>query len=179
MQLISSKNVSYQQLVSRIGEEKIEKRYQFLHEEMIKFIQRMEAESLLMINERVLMHAVLEYYEDIEKVKNAHELEHTNSPKVLAYTSYWLLRRQPIQIITQNDEDEKLIFANEKFVLTFLTSYMMHNLEAVPLEGDHLKVFDAFLNSFFYYLKFRKPDAQAIEMILLSFHLGQIFPDTE
>lgn len=106
MQLISSKNVSYQQLVSRIGEEKIEKRYQFLHEEMIKFIQRMEAESLLMINERVLMHAVLEYYEDIEKVKNAHELEHTNSPKVLAYTSYWLLRRQPIQIITQNDEDE-------------------------------------------------------------------------
>lgn len=179
MKFIASEYTNYEGIVKRVGIDRIENRYKFIYEEMTSFIGRLNAKERLIINERVLMHSVLEYYEDIEKVKNAHELEHTNSPKVMAYLTYWILRRQPIQILTQEDNDENLVFANEKFALTMLMSFMTRGSETKSLVKDNLKVYKAFLNSFFYYLKFRKPDAQAIEMILLSFNTGKIFSETQ
>lgn len=175
MKFIASEFKNYENLIDLVGFEKIENRYQFVYEQMVSFIGRLNAKEKITINERVLMHAVLEYYEDIEKVKSAHELDHTNSQKVFAYLAYWLLRRQPIQIITEEDCDENLVFANEKFVLSMLMSFLTSGFEAKPLVAEDKKIYQAFLNSFFYYLKFRKPDAQAIEMILLAFATGKMF----
>ena len=177
MKFMASEYTNYENLIERVGIDKIEHRYQLVYEEMAAFIERLNAQESLLINERVLMHALLEYFEDIEKVKSAHDLDHTNSPKVMAYLAQWLLRRQPIQILTQNDNDENLVFVNEKFVLAMLMSFMTRGSETKSLVQDNLKVYKAFLNSFFYYLKFRRPDAQAIEMIILAFHAGKIFPE--
>lgn len=175
MTFITSEYKPYTSLIEEIGIEKINDRYNFLHAEIDAFINRLQASEKLKINERVLMHSVLEYFEDIGKVKSAHKLEHANGYKVMAYSAYWLLRRQPIQILTEDDSDESLIFANEKFVLSMLVTFLMKGSENTPLIDENLKAFRAFLNTFFYYLKFRKPDAQSIEMILLSFGVGKYF----
>lgn len=175
MKYIASEYSSYETFKEQEDIDRLEQRYACIYEQMISFIERLDAKDKLSINERVLMHAILEYYADIKKVKVAHNLNHTNGQKVMAYLAYWLLRRQPIQILSANDKDENIIFANEKFVLTMLMGFLMHGSEAKSLVGDDLKVYKAFLNSLFYYLKFRKPDAQSIEMALLAFDCGKIF----
>ena len=177
---IDSHYEHYERLLETVGIDKIQKRYEYLYQLISEFIEKFSElgqRGQLKINERILMHCVLEYFEDIEKVKNAHELDHTNSPKVVAYTAYWLLRRHPIQVIGEDDSSENLVFANEKFVLTMIASYLTYGSESKPLAGDNLEIYKAFTNSMYYYLKFRKIDAQSLEMIILSFRAGGLFPE--
>lgn len=180
---IDSRFESYRDLIDKLGKEKIQSRYEYLYKLMQGFIDRLstvveDCRSKLVINERVLMHSVLEYFEDIEKVKAAHDLDHTNSPKVVAYMSYWLLRRHPLQIIGADDESERLVFANEKFVLTLIMGYLTYGQEACPFSEKQRQIYDAFTNSLYYYLKFRRPDPQALEMIILASRFGVLYPES-
>lgn len=45
------------------------------------------------------MHAVLDYFTDINRLKHFHEISRTNLYKTKAYEISWLLRRRPIQFI--------------------------------------------------------------------------------
>lgn len=171
----------YEDIIKQVGEERIEARYQYIYESISQFIDsfgRKDIKNKLCINERVLTHCVLEYFEDILKVKSAHDLNHTNSPKVMAYTAYWILRRHPIQVYLAADdgENDDLVFINEKFVLSLLMSFLTHGAETMPLLDEDLNIYKGFINSFYYFLKFRRVDPQAIEMILLSFRLGGVYP---
>lgn len=171
----------YEDLVEKVGINRIDERYQFLYESVSKFIDRFALDDdnikgQIRINERLLTHAILEYFEDIDKVKTAHDLEHTNSPKVMAYMSYWFLRRHPIQLLS-NIENDDFVFINEKFILSMLMSYLTSGNEAKPLSDIDRDIYIAFVNSFYYFLKFRRLDPQTIEMILLSFRLGGVFPE--
>lgn len=174
MNQIKSSYTNYLHLIDTFGEEKIQRRYEFLYQEIKEYIERLNAQDKLVINERILMHTVLEYFEDISKLKKSHDLEHSNEPKVIAYTSYWILRRKPIQL-TANEESEELVFANEKFVLSFIIQYLTKGNETLPLVGNVLDQYKGFLNSLYYYIKFRKLDAQSFELILLAFQAGKLF----
>lgn len=61
-------------------------------------------------------------------------------------------------------------------VLSMLMVFLTHGAETTPLLDEDLDIYKAFINSFYYFLKFRRVDPQAIEMILLSFRLGGVFP---
>ena len=177
---IDSHYEHYEKLIETVGINKIQNRYEYLYQLISEFIEKFSEfghSGQLKINERILMHCVLEYFEDIEKVKTVHELEHTNSPKVVAYTAYWLLRRHPIQVVGEDDPSETLVFANEKFVLTMIVSYLTYGSESKPLAGKNLDIYREFANSLYYYLKFRKLDAQSLEMLILSFRAGGVFPE--
>lgn len=181
MRYIGTEYKHYEDLIEQVGKDRIQTRYEYLHALISQFIDgfgRNDIREKLCINERILMHCVLEYFEDILKVKSAHELDHTNSPKVMAYIAYWVLRRHPIQITlaAEDGENDDLVFANEKFVLSMLMSFLTQDAETKPLLGNDLSIYIAFINSFYYFLKFRRVDPQAIEMILLSFRLGGVFP---
>lgn len=176
---IESQYKGYEELIKKIGLDKIQARYEYLYEAIRNFISGFGegVEEKLCINERVLQHCVLEYFEDILKVKSAHDLDHTNSHKVNAYMAYWLLRRHPIQVLADSAEDDDLVFANEKFVLSLLMSFLTQGAETKPLVGVDRDLYAAFINSFYYYLKFRRLDPQSIEMILMSFRLGGVYPE--
>ena len=177
---IGSEYKNYAHLIEEVGEEKIRSRYEYLHTQISQFIDsfdRKGSQKSLCINERILMHCILEYYEDILKVKTSHNLDHTNSPKVNAYMAYWLLRRHPIQNFAEDAENDDFVFVNEKFVLSMLMSFLTQGSESKPLVGQDLDIYLAFINSFYYYLKFRRLDPQSIEMILLSFRIGGVFPE--
>ncbi len=181
MRFIGTEYKHYEDLITCVGEERIQARYQYLHSFISQFIDgfgRSDIREKLCVNERILMHCILEYYEDILKVKSAHDLDHTNSPKVIAYSAYWILRRHPIQVTlaAEDGENDDLVFANEKFVLSMLMSFLTHGAETTPLLDKDLDIYKAFISSFYYFLKFRRVDPQAIEMILLSFRLGGVFP---
>ena len=44
----------------------------------------------------------------------------------------------------------------------------------MPLVGNKSTVFKNFLDTLYYYLKFRRCDAQSIELMLLAFKAGRI-----
>lgn len=180
MKFIGSEYKHYETLIEQVGEDKINDRYEYIYEACSQFIKSFddpEIEKKLQINERALMHSILEYFEDIWKVKTAHVLDHANTPKVYAYMAYWFLRRHPIQTLAGDNTDDDLVFVNEKFILSLLMSFLTQGSEAKPLTDGDLDAYVAFANSFYYYLKFRRLDPQSIEMILLSFRLGGVFPE--
>ena len=47
----------------------------------------------------------------------------------------------------------------------------------MPIVGEKATSFKNFLNTFYYYLKFRRCDAQSIELMLLAFKAGQLLFD--
>ena len=96
-----------------------------------------------------------------------------NEIKIKAYETFWLLKRKPLQLKGQV-EDDKFLYVNEKFLLTRLTSFMLGDDINKPIVGENSTMFKNFLDTLYYYLKFRKCDAQSMELMLLAFKAGQL-----
>jgi hypothetical protein len=120
-----------------------------------------------------LTHAVMDYYSDIQRLKEYQKIERVNEIKIKAYETFWLLKRKPIQLMKQL-EDDKMLYVNEKFLLTRLTSFMLGEDMNIPLVEDKKKAYTNYLDTLYYYLKFRRCDAQAIELMLLAFQAGRV-----
>ena len=128
---------------------------------------------MLRIHEMALTHAVMDYYSDIQRLKEYQKIERVNEIKIKAYETFWLLKRKPIQLMKQL-EDDKMLYVNEKFLLTRLTSFMLGEDMNNPLVEDKKKAYTNYLDTLYYYLKFRRCDAQAIELMLLAFQAGRV-----
>lgn len=173
MNNIENTYVKYDELVSVVGEEIIESRIQQISQEMLDFLKINNLEQVAYIHEMALTHAIMDYFSDVQRLKDYQQIEHINEIKIKAYETFWLLQRKPIQLKEQI-EDDRLLYVNEKFLLTRLTSFMLENEINMPLIGEKSIAFKNFLNTLYYYLKFRRCDAQSIELMLLAFKAGQL-----
>lgn len=155
--------------------DKFEKRFTALLNDMLDFINEAGLEQKVVVNELALGYMLVDYFEDIRRLKVFHNIEHVNSIKIVAYTSYWFLRRKPIQLLQQEKE---LIYINERFILAYILDFLSGN-EQVPIllrENSGLKTFS---ESLFYFLKYRFSEANSLEMILTAFFAGQIYQEKE
>lgn len=76
---------------------------------------------------------------------------------------------------TDNDQDqEKIVFANEKFVFFRIARYLMDGNIGNSLNQEHRKSILNYFDTIYYYLKFTKYDAQMLEMLILSFKAGKL-----
>ncbi len=110
------------------------------------------------------------YCEEIVKKKNKTWF-YANSQKVIAYSSYWILVKKPIQIINNNSDNKALLSINERFVLQYILSYLSERKREAHIllrENPGLKNFASYL---LYYLVYRVRDAQSLEMMIVSFLL--------
>lgn len=174
MNNIENTYVKYDELVNEIGQEVIENRIKQISQEMIDFINTNHLEEIAYIHEMGLTHAIMDYFSDVQRLKEYQGIEHINDIKIKAYETFWLLQRKPLQLKGQL-EDDKYLYINEKFILTRLTSFMLAEDINRPILGESHVAFKNFLNTLYYYLKFRKCDAQAIELMLLAFKAGNLF----
>ena len=120
------------------------------------------------------------FYNEMEKnkdkisfIKSYQEIGHINEVKIKAYETFWLLKRRPLQLKAQL-EDDKWLYINEKFLLARIASFILRDNINIPLTKEKKEAFTNFLDTLYYYLKFRKTDAQAIELMLLGFDAGRI-----
>ena len=121
----------------------------------------------IILNERILMHAILDYFTDISRLKSFHDIESVNQDKIISYEISWLLRRKPIQVL--KIDNESLIYVNEKFLLSVLVNHLLVD------KSDQLttnKAINAYFNILFYYLKYRNYDPKILEIIISSFKAG-------
>jgi hypothetical protein len=173
MNNIENTYVNYSELLEQVGEETISQRIKIVSQEMKDFLKQNDLCDVAYIQEMALTHAVMDYFSDIQRLKDYQKIEHINEVKIKAYETFWILKRKPIQLIGQIDDDRKL-YVNEKFLLTRLTSFMLGEKILEPLVGEKGIAFKNFLDTLYYYLKFRRCDAQSIELMLLAFKAGML-----
>ncbi|MGM9544690.1 MAG: hypothetical protein ACI3T9_06865 [Romboutsia timonensis] len=176
---------SYQEIVDFFTAEKIENRYNVLYDSCNNFIQKNNYQNTIEINELSLIHATMDYFTDIYRLKEFHNIRLVNEYKVISYSTFWLIRRKPLEIVNNSDNDEFLVFANEALGASYLYTELIKSL---PLDYYNYlspksqKSIDGFVESLFYYFKYRTYTAQDLEMCILSFLsgllIGQSFPDT-
>jgi hypothetical protein len=171
----------YSDIISEFTEERIQERFQDFYDAYDDFIEKMHLKKVIRINSYTLWHAVLDYFTDISRLKKFHKIKRINTFKIMAYELSWLIRRKPLQIIVDEDahkdraKAEALVFINEKFVLSYIVSYFTELIgyDFYETLNEHNKAcFDGYLDSLFYYLKYRNCSSQALEFALLSFGAG-------
>ena len=169
------KSYDYSELVDSFGREKIESRYATLFEYLESFIKRNKYQDNVIIANSVLNQAVVDYFTDIYRLKEFHRIEHINYIKIHAYTAYWILRRKPLQIIVDNEQDIELAFVNEKFVASYLLQFLRGEHEKVVILEKDRQDYIEFVKNMEYFLRYRTITPQMIETMLESYAAGMAF----
>lgn len=164
---------SYNDIVNKFGIKTVQQRVLDLNQAYDDFINSENISDKVTINSFMLVHAIMDYYTDISRLKDFHKIDNENSYKTLAYQINWLLRRKPIQVL--EDGQEELVYINEKFILSYTFNFITSCKESIQyydLSTLKKECFNGYIESFYYFLKFRNCDAQALELALLSFESG-------
>ena len=155
-----------------IDYKRIAHRYIIILEKIQKFIKKDNIENNVDYSFRLLKAAIVDYFVDIARVKQFHDIEIINSEKIYAYTAYWLLKRKPLQIKIPYDGCE---FVNEKFITSYIMSVISAEKNVTKLWGNNptMKTFQSLL---FYNLKYRSVSQQSLELMIEAFFCGCDFP---
>lgn len=170
-----NKSYDYSEVLADFGNDKIEKRYETLYQYLEAFIKRHKYEGKVIIADSILNQAVIDYFADIHRLKNFHHIESINYLKIHAYTSYWILRRKPLQIIEDDLEDVNRAFVNERFVASYLLQYLRgKDTDVIILESERLAYYE-FVKNLEYFFRYRTITPQMIETILEAYQAGAAF----
>lgn len=112
---IKEPNEGYQFILEKFGEEKIESRYHCLYELLSAYLKRKRLEERVRIAPAILDHVIVDYFVDIYRLKDFQGMDLVNDTKIMAYTSFWLLRHKPLQILDTENADD-LVYVNEDAV---------------------------------------------------------------
>lgn len=173
---MSESKSDYIYIIESFGEEKILKRFVFLKEKVSEYltqvskIQSIDKEEHFFVNDSLIEEAVIDYFADLHRLKQFHQIEKAQPQKVAAYTAYWIFRRKPIQLI-KNPSDEILLsfpnikYINEVFAYTLLMSLVFDNSK--PIAGDFDK-FNLFQELLIYNFSYRILNSQILELVILA-----------
>lgn len=175
MNNIESIYSNYEDLIEEFTEVVIRSRYAFLHKECNEFLKSMNLADAVRVDEVLLMHAVLDYFSDVSRLKKFHHINHINEIKVISYESFWLLRRKPLQVVKENQNSDFLSFVNEKFVFSRIAAFLVEDKMELVLREEDKKAFLNYLDTLYYFLKYRQYDPQMLELMILGFKAGEIW----
>ncbi len=163
-------------ILSYFGEEKVERYYNTIYDELIEFISINKLSDLIRVDKVLLGNVIIDYFNDIKRLMEFHkDIKNVNSEKVIAYTSYWLLHRKPLQIIKEDFNCKEIQTINERFVLQYILNYLSVRERKSHILLRKNKGLQNFASLMLYYLVYRKYDAQSLEMIVTAFLAGQIY----
>ena len=101
MNNIENTYANYDKLIDLIGEEVIKHRFMQLDQEMNTFLSINNLQEIAYVNEIALDHAIMDYYSDIQRLKDYQDIEYINEIKIKAYETFWLLKKKPNQLNMQ------------------------------------------------------------------------------
>ena len=159
--------------VLKIYGDEVKKRFADLLSSYTDFIIATELDGKVAVSKTSLMNAVLDYFSDIIRLKRFHQIENTNKYKIFAYEISWLLKRKILQILDENDDS--LVFINEKFLLSYTLNFIENEFPFYYDSNSNKSLtdrFDGFVESYYYYLKYRNCDPKALEIIFMAIDAG-------
>ena len=147
----------------------IRDRFDSLYSMMNDFINANNLTEQVRISVICLEQALIAYFDDINRIKTFHGMGLVNEIKIRAHTAFWILRKKPLQILKDYEHCESV---NEKFISFYLMDFMLREKSKAVLSGSQKDQYTEFVKTLNYWFKYRKFDAQSIELILLSFIAG-------
>lgn len=158
--------IEYEFILKYYSLQDLQERFGVWYSEAQKFIDKKGLSDCAKINSRRLGYAVCDYFADMIRMKEFHGIDHANLNKVYAYSSYWFLRRQPIQLAADVEKDTDL-YINELFIVNNL-------IAKVKRHCSHREIIQKqslleMANLWFYNFKYRIFTAQSLEVALCSF----------
>ncbi len=158
----------YSAIIDKIGEGKFRERFTELKDSANKFIEEAGFSGTAKCNERILFQTVLDYYTDIFRLADFHNIDEPRTEKIFAYTIAWIVKRKPIQYITELDS-EKDIDVNERFA-----AYILLNecLGSNKIDLKYQKQLDNYIALILYYFKYRECNPRVVELAIESFKMG-------
>ena len=170
---IAADYVGYDSIISEFTKKKLEERYETLYKTASEFIDKMGYKNNVCIDDYALLYAMFDYFADISRLKKFHKIDLINDIKIASYEAYWLLKRKVLQVFKCSMDT---IYVNEQFVLTLILKCLSdkENISVASFGNEKLKFF---FDTFFYSLKYRPFDQQAIELIALSFNAGRVYSE--
>ncbi|MCM1179021.1 MAG: hypothetical protein NC347_02100 [Clostridium sp.] len=174
--MMGNNNMDYTELLKEVGEDNFNAWYKELLASIDKFLSEAEYPDSVICNERILYHVLLDYYSDISRLKLFHEIKHTKTDKVIAYTIYWILRRKPIQLAKFSDSEHD-IFVNERYACNLLLAECLLGENVNITNSKVLDDLDKYIDLLLYYFKYRELNPQVIELMIESFKMGNGIKD--
>ena len=92
MMALNNISYSYAELIADFGQEKLEQRYKVIYDYMKSFIERKEYTDKVRISTGLLNQMIVDYFTDMHRLKEFHDIEYANYIKIHAYSAYWLLK---------------------------------------------------------------------------------------
>ncbi|OHD55093.1 MAG: hypothetical protein A2Y33_15805 [Spirochaetes bacterium GWF1_51_8] len=180
--IYSGNNETYQSLVDTFGRERIEDRYSFLFLTANEFLGLNEINVFFQVSKNLIREILIDYFSDILRLKDFHDIERINPIKVAAYTAYWVWRRHPIQQIAEFPIDTLknapfLSIINEWYAFDLMIS-MMYNKE-IPflLAAEELKTWNDFAKNIVYSLTYRTITPHYLESALTALRARNCFAE--
>jgi len=163
----------YDGLLKDFGKQDLENRFCSLLSTAKIFVSMTGHSGTVEVCEETLFVVMVDYCSDILRLKTNHGIDMPNEIKTLSYESYWILRRKPLRLVA-NSTITDAVYANERFVISRMMKFLADDddCNVSALTNENLKFL---YETLFYFLKYRKYDAHAIEMILLSFYAGVLY----
>lgn len=154
-------------------EQKVKDRIECLIALAEHLIESQDLKEYAQVNDDLITYAVIDYFADIERLKEFHNIDKTQPEKVGAYTAYWIARRKPIQIIKKLDADfladnHSPVWINEWFALNVLFAFSYQADVILGRLAEEEKKFNQFLDTLHYNFSYRQYTPQSLELALLA-----------
>ena len=163
--------IDYTYLFEEFGEDRIADRCDWLMNTMNVYITCNGLTEKAFVSEMVLSHVVIDYFADIQRLKEFQKIDTTNHIKIIAYSTYWVLRHKPIQV--KADIDEKNVFVNEDYCSDLIRLFLFNNPDNVSILKQDDRAINEFIETMLYYFKYRDVNPQCIELMLIAFNAGR------
>lgn len=147
----------------------IEARFKSLLEEIQDVLVNMGIIDQVLINTDLLGKAVVDYFEDIDRLKDFEDISRVNVDKIYSYGAFWFLRRRPIQII-DNTIDDRFWYINEKVCIAIMIPKMFAEM-GIDMKAENPR-FKNFLELMYYNFKYRLYTQQSLEFMIEAFFCG-------
>jgi hypothetical protein len=154
---------------SGIDNGRIARRYRKILEAVHKFINMKGVAQSIVVDGKILKTAVYDYFVDIARIKEFHNIDKVNFEKIYGYTAYWLLRRKPIQVVKPFPGSE---FINELLVAAYTISNILTEKRIDGNKCAKNATFNKFQLLLLYNLKYRPITQQSLELMVEAFFCG-------
>lgn len=173
MNVYKATHRDYKYILDKIGSKKFRERLDELISSAATYIQQAGYSEHVYCNERIMLNVLLDYYADVFRLKEFHDIEYIRTEKIFSYTVSWIVRRKPLQFIHETD-DEKDIFVNERFGVFLLLNECLLGGERKFVSAQNKEKLDEYINLLLYYLKYRECNPQVLELMVESFKMGML-----
>lgn len=163
---------NYTEMYNEIGDKRFRERFEELKKSADAFLEISGYKDTVMCNERILLSVILDYYSDIYRLKEFHDIELVRQEKIFAYTIAWIVKRKPLQF-THNTDMEKDIYVNERFAAYLFVNECLCCGDKKIGREDYGKL-DEYTDLLLYYFKYRECNPQVLELAIESFKLGTL-----